>query len=225
MASTRSVHSHPCRSAFLSRLGNCETVEHLKSVVQDLVQAIPFRNEIADGSGRTIIKLDKSVPQTGTPLVCRVIAGPNSLGPAPTPAPSTDASGTISQELPQTDPTGSQSTAPGVSMCIRGYNNFQFTAASTLLDNVAYAPRIPSQELFFKVDVGGKTMYGRVPLMNNPDEAVPRPLIGWTGTLPDKTGALLQLHNDLVQSLLQLGVLRPVERPLADKISIGDLPH
>jgi len=82
-------------------------------------------------------------------------------------------------------------------------------------------PPYPSQELFFKVDVGGKTMYGRVPLMNNPDEAVPRPLIGWTGTLPDKTGALLQLHNDLVQSLLQLGVLRPVERPLADKISMG----
>ena len=225
MASTRSVHSHPCRSAFLSRLGNCETVEHLKGVVQDLVQAIPFRNEIADGSGRTIIKLDKSVPQTGTPLVCRVIAGPNSVSPAPTPAPSTDASGTISQEIPQTDPTGFQSVTPGVSMCIRGYNNFQFTAASTLLDNVAYAPRIPSQELFFKVDVGGKTMYGRVPLMNNPDEAVPRPLIGFTGDLGDKSVALIQMHNDLVQSLLQLGVLRPVERPLSDKINIGTAPH
>ena len=225
MASTRSVHSHPSRSAFLSRLGNCETVEHLKSVVQDLVQAIPFRNEIADGSGRTIIKLDKNLPQMGTPLVCRVIAGPNSVSPAPTPAPSTDASGTISQELPQTDPTGSQSTTPGVSMCIRGYNNFQFTAASTLLDNVAYAPRIPSQELFFKVDVGGKTMYGRVPLMSNPDEAVPRPLIGFTGDLGDKSVALIQMHNDLVQSLLQLGVLRPVERPLSDKINIGTAPH
>jgi hypothetical protein len=110
-------------------------------------------------------------------------------------------------------------------MCIRGYNNFQFTAASTLLDNVAYAPRIPSQELFFKVDVGGKTMYGRVPLMSNPDEAVPRPLIGFTGDLGDKSVALIQMHNDLVQSLLQLGVLRPVERPLSDKINIGTAPH
>ena len=228
MSGSRTTGGHPGRSAFTDKIGNCETVEQLVNVVRDLIQAVPFRSEIEDGGGKTKIKLDKNLPQGGSPIICRTIAVPNSNAPSPAPAPSTDASGTISQDLPQINPSGAQTSVPAVGMCIRGFNNYEYTTASTHLDSVAYAPRIPSQELFFQVNVGDKVMYGRVPLMDNPDEGVPRPLLGWTGNLgttDTKLTALLQMHNDLVQSLLKMGVLRPVERPLSDTVNFGDLPH
>ena len=219
MASTRTVQGHPGRTSLVDRVGNCETVDHLKNVVRDLLQAVSFRSDGEDGTGKTQIKLDKNIPTGGSPIIPRVIAMPSTSGAAVNP--STDASGAISQDLPQLSPAAAGAVAPQVQMCIRAFNNYQYTTASTVLNSVAYAPRIPSQELHVTVNVGGKTMYGRIPLMDNPDEGVPKPLIGYGGnalTTDLKCDALLQMHNDLVQSLLKYGVLRPVERLSSDKI-------
>ena len=219
MAGTRTVHGHPGRTSLIDRVGNCETVDHLKNVVRDILQVVSLRGDVEDGAGKTQIKLDKNLPMQGSPIIPRVIAMPTTSGAAVNP--STDASGAISQDLPQLSPTVSGTAVPQVQMCIRAFNNYQFTTGSTLLNSVAYAPRIPSQELHVTVNVGGKTMYGRIPLMDNPDEGVPKPLIGYSGnalTTDLKCDALLQMHNDLVQSLLKYGVLRPVERLSSDRL-------
>ena len=219
MASTRTVHGHPGRTSLIDRVGNCETVDHLKNVVRDLLQAVSFRGEVEDGAGKTQIKLDKNLPMQGSPIITRVIAIPTTYQAQPNP--STDASGAISQNLPQLNPATTGAVAPQVQMCIRAFNNYQYTSGSTLLNSVAYAARIPSQELHLTVNVGGKTMYGRIPLMDNPDEGVPTPLIGYSGnalTTDLKCDALLQMHNDIVQSLLKYGVFRAVERLGSDQL-------
>ncbi len=225
------------RDAIRGRLGNCETVENLVSIVRDMTNSIPFRNEVADGAGKTKITLDSNLPQSGSDIVCRTKLVPGISGtadPTTAPNPSTNASGTVSQDIPHANPTPENRMAPVVHMSIRGFNNFDFDpSTSTLLSSATYAPKNPQQELLVTVDLGGKQLHGRIPLMDNHNEGVPKPLLGWTGTaatawnaapttvadvqgnataLMNRVEALQEMHNDLVQSILKFGLLRPVER-------------
>ena len=227
MSQTRIGNAYPDRNTFRDRIGDCKTVEQLSNVVRDLLHAIPFRGEVNDVTGRSKISLANDTRMGGSAHINRTIAVPNSPQPGPAPLPSSDVQGTISQELPGTNPAGATNPNPEITMVVKGFNNYSFTTGSTYLDNVAYAPRTPQHEVLLRVDIGGRQMYARLPLMDNPDEAVPRPLVGWRGTIEgtdDKLNALQQMHNDLVQSLLKFGVLRCVERVSSDKIEFGQGP-
>ena len=146
--------------------------------------------------------------------------------------------GTINQDVPAASPAvGAQAATPAVQIAVRGFNNHALASTTGTLNNATYSAAIPSQELHFTVTAGGKQLYGRVPLSETPDDAVPRPLLGWSGTqtvnifpsgvaapttlaqalsavvsLSDQVLALKQMHNDLAQSILTHGLFRLVSR-------------
>jgi hypothetical protein len=47
-----------------------------------------------------------------------------------------------------------------------------------MLDNPAYSNQLTQQEVLYEVKIGNTIRYGRMALLDNPDEGVPRPLLG-----------------------------------------------
>jgi hypothetical protein len=256
MSQTRIGSAYPNRDTFRDRIGNCEDVEQLSNVVRDLVHAVSFRSEVNDTTGRSKIVLSGDPGSGGSQVVVRTVAHPTGVATGMTgtitpPVPSAPAYGAINQGVPQVDPV-TKTAVPGITLAIRTFNNFDFNTGVTTLDAVAYAPQTPQQEILLKTDIGGQTLYGRIPLMANPDEGVGRPLLGWGGanaTIPYATvdsfakctadfyalscqcKALKQMVVDLAQSILKYGLIRPTYRTvgtgspgsaLSDTVNFGE---
>ena len=242
MTQARVGNAHPSRAAFISKTNNVDSTEQIRMVLKDLVEAVQFRSDSNDGTGNAKVNLAQSAPVATIVNTCRVALSPygdgngNAINPVPKPIAMVQ--GTINQDIPAVSPAvGSDNTTPTVQMAVRGFNNHALTSADGYLPDATYSAAIPSQELHFTVNVGGKQLYGRVPLSETPDDAVPRPLLGWSGTqtvnvfpsgvaapttlaqalsavvsLSDQVLALKQMHNDLAQSILTHGLFRLVSR-------------
>jgi len=253
------------RSAFRDRIGNCENVEQVVNVIRDLLGSIAFKGDVRDGTGRTKVHLAADASRDPIINSCRVPLEPYGLkinnnqqpytGPAAHPKPTVVVAGTVNQTLPQPTPDmrapipGAEASVPKVSMAIRGYNNYSLASTDGYLSgghpspavdepHVRYSSVQPTQELHISVEHGGKILYGRIHLSENPDDAVPQPLLGWQGrafgpayptnpnfvavepAVADKIVALQQMHNDLVQSLLAHGVLRLVPRVSSASVNL-----
>ncbi len=226
MSQARVGNPHPSRESFEGRINNVESVEQMRAMLAELIHAVTFRADHQDSTGNTTIQLAQNTPVAPGMSTCRVVLGPhnpNSVSANPTPKPVALVQGTVNQDIPQPNPvTGPDTSVPTMQLAIRGFNNHALRSADGYLSDATYSGVIPSHEAHLTVVVGGKTLYGRIPLSEHPDTAVPRPLLGWTGFLavPD-TGTTLPNPTPITVADVQANVAALLNKLIWNTKALG----
>jgi hypothetical protein len=221
----------PGRAAIHDQIATIEDMEDVKRILRNLANTVKFHEDDADASGQESLMLSSDVPidagtvaRNNVPLTVSYALIPGGVPPLnpDNPAPLGLVMGGMINHALDGDlvPPVSVSTTgppqPQLIPILRGFPNYAFNplVGHTQLDAPVYGNQIPNQEILFQMKIGDKIKYGRIPLLDTHDVAVPRPLIGFANTtgVADQVNALLQMHNDLVQSLITMGVFRMTPR-------------
>jgi hypothetical protein len=265
----------PGRQSIHDELNTAEDLDQVKSVLKKMLGSIKFHEDDADATGQESLRLSSDAPIDGGVVVRNrtpVVPLTGNVAPPNTKLLNPVLGGMINHALDISPATGASlfpaGNQPEIVPVLRGFPNYQFNAITghTTLDNPVYGNMIPQQEIAFQVKIGDKIKYGRIPLLDNHDEATPRPFLGvaagttriqdWGALIPYNSGdrvrdgglvyaciasntnqeppnptywllqssdylaaesadamnAIVQMHNDLVQSLITMGVFRMVPR-------------
>jgi hypothetical protein len=216
----------PGRQAIHDEISTVNDIDDMKLVLRKMLGSIKFHEDDADATGQESLRLSSDAPIDGgavvrnrTPVIPSNTDPGLYINPSSTADLGPTAGGMINHPLdaPLIAPASvseSGNNQPEITPILRGFPNYAFDATQgATLDAPAYGNMIPNQEILFQVKIGDKIKYGRVALLDNHDEATPRPFTGVAGdTTAEKIDALVQLHNDLVQSLTTMGIFRMVPR-------------